>query len=181
MKHKTRILTLRTLSVLILVALLAALSPPALQNGGVALAQTVPTLTATPSGPNSIMLEWSQVSTADSYRVIRWTSGQTNWSDVGGALTTTTYDDDRANHRGEVLLQGHRRHRHFRGPVVRNPGCRSGLAGRTSALDHRRLGPDRPQLDQRGRCRKLQSHHLDQRPGRLGRHRWCHSGYLLHP
>ena len=94
MKHKTRILTLRTLSVLILVALLAALSPPALHTGGVALAQTGPTLTATATGPTSIQLSWSSVSTADSYRLIRWTSGQTNWSDVVSGHTTTTYDDD---------------------------------------------------------------------------------------
>ena len=93
MKHKTRILTLRTLSVLILVALLAALSPPALHTGGVALAQTGPSLTATPTGPTSIQLSWSPVSTADSYRLIRWTSGQTNWSDVGGALTTNSHED----------------------------------------------------------------------------------------
>ena len=57
MKHKTRLLTLRTLSVLILVALLAALSPPALHTGGVALAQTGPSLTATPTGPTSIQLQ----------------------------------------------------------------------------------------------------------------------------
>ena len=92
MKHKTRILTLRTLSVLILVALLAALSPPALQNGGVALAQTVPTLTATPSGPTSIQVNWTEVADADSYRLIRWNSGP-NWDDVGGVHTTTSYTD----------------------------------------------------------------------------------------
>ena len=93
MKHKTRLLTLRTLSVLILVALLAALSPPALHTGGVALAQTGPSLTATPTGPTSIQLSWSPVSTADSYRLIRWTSGETNWSDVGGTLTTNSHED----------------------------------------------------------------------------------------
>ena len=53
MKHKTRILTLRTISVLVLVALLAALSPPSLQTGSVALAQTgPPTLTVTSAGPD---------------------------------------------------------------------------------------------------------------------------------
>ena len=97
MKHKTRILTLRTISVLVLVALLAALSPPSLHTGGVALAQAgPPTLTATSAGETSIDLEWSPVGDADGYRVIRWHSGP-NWVDVepsgGGSHTTTTFTD----------------------------------------------------------------------------------------
>ena len=97
MKHKTRILTLRTISVLVLVALLAALSPPSLHTGGVALAQAgPPELTATSAGATSIDLAWSAVGGADGYRVIRWHSGP-NWDDVepsgGGSHTTTTFTD----------------------------------------------------------------------------------------
>ena len=93
MKHKTRILTLRTISVLVLVALLAALSPPSLQTGSVALAQTgPPTLTVTSAGPTSIQVSWTAVADADSYRLIRWNSGP-NWDDVGGVHTTTSYTD----------------------------------------------------------------------------------------
>ena len=92
MKHKTRILTLRTISVLVLVALLAALSPPSLQTGSVALAQTGPTLTVTSAGPTSIQVSWTAVADADSYRLIRWNSGP-NWDDVGGAHPTTSYTD----------------------------------------------------------------------------------------
>ncbi len=93
MKHKTRILTLRTLSVLVLVALLAALSPPSLNSGGVALAQSGPALAAASTGPTSIQVNWDSVTGANSYRLIRWTSGQTNWTDVGGTHTLTSYDD----------------------------------------------------------------------------------------
>ena len=96
MKHKTRILTLRTISVLVLVALLAALSPPSLHTGSVALAQTGPKLELTSAGPTSILIEWTdEVATADSYRLIRWNSGA-NWADVEDspfAATTTSYTD----------------------------------------------------------------------------------------
>ena len=93
MKHKTRILTLRTISVLVLVALLAALSPPSLQTGSVALAPTgPPTLTVTSAAPTSIQVSWTAVADADSYRLIRWNSGP-NWDDVGGAHPTTSYTD----------------------------------------------------------------------------------------
>ena len=94
MKHKTRILTLRTISVLVLVALLAALSPPSLHTGSVALAQTTgPTLTVTSAGPTSIQVSWTPVADADSYRLIRWNSGP-NWDDVVDAHPITSYTDE---------------------------------------------------------------------------------------
>ena len=53
---------------------------------------TLPGLTATASGGN-VLLSWSAVTGAESYHLITWTEGQSDWQRIGDPLagTTTTY------------------------------------------------------------------------------------------
>lgn len=95
MKHRTRILTLKTLSLVVLVALLAALSPSSLPTVGVAQAQTAaPTLNAPDaSTPGQISLSWGEVSGAVRYQLWSWDSSA-GWRQLGGDdLTDTSYVD----------------------------------------------------------------------------------------
>ena len=97
MKHlyKARTLTLRTLSVLVLVAMLAALSPPSLPALSVAYAQEqapgvpAPSITAT---ANTVVLSWPAVADADSYEIQRWDSAG-GWLSAQINQPETSYTD----------------------------------------------------------------------------------------
>ncbi len=93
MTYKTR--AVRTLSLLILVALLAALGPPTLTDSA-ALAQddtpAPPVLTSSADTGNQVDLSWNAVTGADDYELWRWETAE-GWSQVGGEITGTTYTD----------------------------------------------------------------------------------------
>lgn len=91
MTYKTR--AVRTLSLLILVALLAALNPPSF-TGGVALAQDVapPTLDSSANTANQVALSWTAVADADNYQLWRWEESE-NWRELSGSISGTTYTD----------------------------------------------------------------------------------------
>ena len=92
MTYKTR--AVRTLSLLILVAMLAALTPPSI-TGGSALAQTATTPEITSFSAdtaNQVSLTWSAVTDADNYQVWRWESAE-NWVELDGSFEGTTYTD----------------------------------------------------------------------------------------
>ena len=57
----------------------------------VALTPAAPTLTASAAGATSVTLAWDAVDGADSYELWRWQDGA--WTQIGGALTATTYTD----------------------------------------------------------------------------------------
>ena len=146
MKHKTRILTLRTLSVLVLVALLAALSPPSLQTGGVAFAQTgAPTLTAQAADATTVDLSWTAVTGADSYDLVMWTSGQSDWVPVGAPLAsgTTAYSHTGLTSTKGVLLPCQRGDQRRKWPVVESGERDPGDPWHADPVDDRLLRPDR--------------------------------------
>lgn len=89
-KYKTR--ALRTLSLLILVALVAALSPPLLTDS-VTYAQDAgqPTLSLSASQANQVSVTWTEV-TGASYHLLRWEETE-KWRQVGGTHTATSYTD----------------------------------------------------------------------------------------
>ena len=92
MTYKTR--AVRTLSLLILVALLAALNPPSI-TGGVALAQgaTVPVLTANADTANQVDISWTEVTGATEYSLWRWEDSE-RWVAVDRSIEGTTYTDN---------------------------------------------------------------------------------------
>ena len=57
----------------------------------VALTPAAPTLTASAADVTSVTLAWDAVDGADSYELWRWYDGA--WTQIGGALTATTYTD----------------------------------------------------------------------------------------
>ena len=91
MTYKTR--AVRTLSLLVLVALLAALNPPSLTDGS-ALAQTAttPTLESSADTANQVVLTWTAVTDADSYAVWRWEEDE-GWAELSGSIAGLTYTD----------------------------------------------------------------------------------------
>ena len=97
MKHlyRTRTLTVRALGVLVLVAMIAALSPPSLPALSVAYAQGeapgVPAPSATATA-NSVVLSWTAVADADSYDIQRWDSAG-GWLPTPINQTETSYTD----------------------------------------------------------------------------------------
>ncbi len=91
MTYKTR--ALRTLSLLILVALLAALNPPSLTDS-VALAQTddepaPPVLTATADTANQVDLSWTAVTGAANYSLWRFEDTE-KWVAIDRSIPSTT-------------------------------------------------------------------------------------------
>ena len=72
MTYKTR--AVRTLSLLILVALLAALNPPSITDSTAFAQASAPTLTSSADTANQVDLSWTAVEDADNYQVWRWES-----------------------------------------------------------------------------------------------------------
>ena len=95
MRHRTRLLTLRTVSVLTLVAVLAALTPAFLATHSEVYAQetlAAPALTAEASGATAIELGWEAVDGAVRYELWAWWDNDSGWQRLGGgSLTDTTY------------------------------------------------------------------------------------------
>lgn len=91
MTYKTR--AVRTLSLLILVALLAALNPPSLTDSS-AFAQTAatPTLSSSADTANQVDLSWTAVTGADDYEIWRWETSE-GWVEVDDAIAGTSYSD----------------------------------------------------------------------------------------
>ena len=96
MKFVTRLLTLRTVSLLILVAILAALTPAFLSTQSVAHAQetlAAPELTAEAVDATTVELSWTAVDGAARYELWAWDSVN-KWRQLDdGSLTGTTYRD----------------------------------------------------------------------------------------
>ncbi|MCY3897172.1 MAG: fibronectin type III domain-containing protein [Caldilineaceae bacterium] len=92
MTYKTR--AVRTLSLLILVALLAALNPPSI-TGGVALGQgaTVPVLTANADTANQVDISWTEVAGATEYSLWRYQHDTERWAPIDTSIEGTTYTD----------------------------------------------------------------------------------------
>ena len=98
MKHRAGIQTSRLLGVLVLVAILAALTPLSFHSDSVTSAQTesstdleAPTLTATPTGATAVELSWAAVTGAARYELWVWTNDG-GWQQLDeGALTATEY------------------------------------------------------------------------------------------
>ena len=92
MTYKTR--AVRTLSLLILVALLAALNPPSI-SGGVALGQgaTVPVLTASADTANQVDISWTEVAGATEYSLWRYQHDTERWAPIDTSIEGTTYTD----------------------------------------------------------------------------------------
>ncbi len=91
MTYKTR--AVRTLSLLILVALLAALNPPSLTDSS-AFAQTatVPELDSSADTANQVDLSWTAVTDADDYELWRWETSE-GWVEVDDSIEGTSYSD----------------------------------------------------------------------------------------
>ncbi len=91
MTYKTR--AVRTLSLLILVALLAALNPPSLTDSS-AFAQTAttPTLSSSADTANQVDLSWTEVTGADDYELWRWETSE-GWVEVDDSIEGTSYSD----------------------------------------------------------------------------------------
>ena len=91
MTYKTR--AVRTLSLLILVALLAALNPPSLTDSS-AFAQTatVPELDSSADTANQVDLSWTAVTGADDYELWRWETSE-GWVEVDDSIEGTSYSD----------------------------------------------------------------------------------------
>ncbi len=92
MTYKTR--AVRTLSLLILVALIAALNPPSLTDS-TAFAQdavTVPELSSTANTANQVDLSWTAVPDADEYELWRWENTE-GWVELDDSISGTTYAD----------------------------------------------------------------------------------------
>ena len=98
MKFVTRMLTLRTVSLLVLVAILAALTPAFLSTQSVTHAQgpgpvlAAPELTAEVVDATTVELSWPPVEGAARYDLVAWDNEDDGWYDIGGDnLTGTTY------------------------------------------------------------------------------------------
>ena len=95
MRLVTHLLTLRSLSLLVLVAVFTAFNPPFLPTQSVIHAQTeplpAPTLTAEAAGATTVELNWEAVANAARYELWAWDSVN-GWQSLGGdSLTGTTY------------------------------------------------------------------------------------------
>ena len=99
MDNRTRMLTARSSRILLLVAVLAALTPLSLHFVSVTRAQTgnsagldAPALTATPTGATSIDLNWTPVSVAVRYELRVWWPGAPGWQPLElGSPTDTSF------------------------------------------------------------------------------------------
>ena len=94
MRHRTRLLPLRTVSVLALIAILAALTPAFLAAHNVVYAQetlAAPALTAEATGATTVELGWEAVDGAARYELWAW-DRVNRWYRLGGdSLTATAY------------------------------------------------------------------------------------------
>jgi len=90
MTYKTR--AVRTLSLLILVALLAALNPPSITDSTAFAQATVPELTSSADTANQVDLEWTAVEDADEYELWRWETSE-GWEELDDSISGTTYTD----------------------------------------------------------------------------------------
>ena len=90
MTYKTR--AVRTLSLLILVALLAALNPPSLTDSTAFAQAAAPTLTSSADTANQVDLSWTAVADADDYQLWRWETSE-GWVELDDSISETTYTD----------------------------------------------------------------------------------------
>ena len=90
MTYKTR--AVRTLSLLILVALLAALNPPSITDSTAFAQAAAPTLTSSANTANQVDLTWTEVEDADDYELWRWEDSE-GWVEVDDSISGTTYSD----------------------------------------------------------------------------------------
>ena len=102
MKSRMRIPNAGTRSILLLVAILAALAPLSLRTDNATYAQTesaaalpAPTLTAEAKGPNAVELTWTAVAGAARYNLALYTvaDGHQRLDDVVAPATTFTHTD----------------------------------------------------------------------------------------
>ncbi len=102
MNCRIRIPTVGTRSILLLVALFAALAPLSLGTDNVTYAQTetaallpAPTLTAEAKGPTAVELNWTAVDGAERYKLALYTvaDGHQRLDDVVAPATTFTHPD----------------------------------------------------------------------------------------
>ena len=90
MTYKTR--ALRTLSLLILVALIAALNPPSLTDSTAFAQATAPELTSSADTANQVDLSWTEVTGADDYELWRWEDAE-GWVELDDSISGTSYAD----------------------------------------------------------------------------------------
>ena len=90
MTYKTR--AVRTLSLLILVALLAALNPPSLTDTTAFAQATAPVLSSDADTANQVDLSWTAVEDADDYELWRWEDSE-GWVEVDDSISGTSYSD----------------------------------------------------------------------------------------
>ena len=90
MTYKTR--ALRTLSLLILVALIAALNPPSLTDSTAFAQATAPELTSSADTANQVDLSWTDVEDADDYELWRWEDTE-GWVELDDSISGTSYAD----------------------------------------------------------------------------------------
>ncbi len=91
MQRKTR--ALRTLSLLLLIALLAALTPPSLTDSMAYAQAPAPMLRASASKARRITLTWTEVPGAAGYQVWRWQNAAEGWVQLAGSFAGTSYPD----------------------------------------------------------------------------------------
>ena len=90
MTYKTR--ALRTLSLLILVALIAALNPPSLTDSTAFAQATAPELTSSADTANQVDLSWTAVADADDYELWRWEDAE-GWVELDDSISGTSHTD----------------------------------------------------------------------------------------
>ncbi len=90
MTYKTR--ALRTLSLLILVALIAALNPPSLTDSTAFAQATAPELTSSADTANQVDLSWTAVEDADDYELWRWEDAE-GWVELDDSISGTSHTD----------------------------------------------------------------------------------------
>ena len=90
MTYKTR--ALRTLSLLILVALIAALNPPSLTDSTAFAQATAPELTSSADTANQVDLSWTDVEDADDYELWRWEDAE-GWVELDDSISGTSHTD----------------------------------------------------------------------------------------
>ena len=90
MTYKTR--ALRTLSLLILVALIAALNPPSLTDSTAFAQATAPELTSSADTANQVDLSWTAVEDADDYELWRWEDVE-GWVELDDSISGTSHTD----------------------------------------------------------------------------------------
>ena len=103
MKHRARIQTVKPLSILLLVAILAALTPLSFHTDSVTFAQTesstgldAPTLRVVSASATEVELSWTEVTGADKYELRTWWDGSDGWQRIdGGGLTDTSFTHER--------------------------------------------------------------------------------------